>query len=206
MLEEAIDVIRLLWKGDVQSHRGSYYTVDSARIYNLPPELPPIMIAARGARATKLAATLGDGLIVTAPDQDHVRSFREAGGNHKSVYGKLTVCWAKTEEQARETAHRQWPNAGMGSYIQDLRLPEDFEEVSTLVNEEDVTAEVLCSPDPARHIAALREYFDAGFDTVFVHQIGPDQEGFMRIYEREVLPTFGSVELVAGGARNANGD
>ncbi len=206
MMEEAIEVIRLLWKGDTQSHRGRYYTVDSARVYNLPPESPPIMVAAKGAGATKMAATLGDGLIATEPDEDQVRSFRDAGGGGKSVYGKLTVCWAKTEAEARETAHRQWPNAGMGSYIQDLRLPGDFEEVASLVNEDDVTAEVLCSPDPAWHIAALREYFDAGFDTVFVHQVGPDQEGFMRMYEREVLPTFASIELVAGGVRNADGD
>ncbi len=46
----------------------------------------------------------------------------------------------------------------------------------------------MCGPDPERHISKLGEYLDAGYDHVWVHQIGPDQEGFFRFYEREVLP------------------
>ena len=29
---------------------------------------------------------------------------------------------------------------------------------------------------------------DAGFDHLFVHQIGPKQEGFIDFYRREVMP------------------
>jgi coenzyme F420-dependent glucose-6-phosphate dehydrogenase len=29
---------------------------------------------------------------------------------------------------------------------------------------------------------------DAGYDHVYVHQIGEDQEGFFRFYREEVLP------------------
>ena len=204
MLEEAVEVIRLLWQGGVQSHRGRHYVVDDARIYNLPEELPPIIVSAGGPASTRLAGGIGDGLIATSPDGEQMEIFRTNGGSVKPAYGKLTVSWATSEREARLIAHRQWPNEAMGSYKLDLRLPEDFEEVAVLVSEEDVANEVLCSPDPAQHAAAIKEYHDAGFDVVFVHQVGPDQEGFIRFYERHVLPAFDSFAAVAvGGAKNA---
>lgn len=57
-----------------------------------------------------------------------------------------------------------------------------------MLTEDDVAEQVPCGPDPERHLAAIREYVDAGFDHVYVHQVGPDQEGFFRFYEDEVLP------------------
>jgi hypothetical protein len=49
------------------------------------------------------------------------------------------------------------------------------------------TAEVVvCGPDPDRHLEALEGYVDAGFDHVYVHQVGSDQERFFDFYEREV--------------------
>jgi len=204
MLEEAIEVIRLLWQGGTQSHRGQYFVVDDARIYNLPEELPRIMVSAGGPAATRLAGGIGDGLVATSPDRDQMEIFRANGGPVKSAYGKLTVSWAKSEREARRVAHRHWPNEAMGSYKLDLRLPEDFEAVAAFVSEEDVANEVLCSPDPAQHVAAIQDYYDVGFDVVFVHQVGPDQEGFLRFYERHVLPEFERVgALAAGGAKNA---
>jgi len=50
---------------------------------------------------------------------------------------------------------------------------------------------VICGPDPERHLSAIREFTDAGFDHVYVHQIGPDQTGAIDFYEREVMPKLG---------------
>ena len=36
MLEESIEVIRELWKGEYTTHHGTHYTVENARIYSLP--------------------------------------------------------------------------------------------------------------------------------------------------------------------------
>ena len=33
MLEEAVEIIRLLWQGGVQSHEGTHYLVENARVY-----------------------------------------------------------------------------------------------------------------------------------------------------------------------------
>jgi G6PDH family F420-dependent oxidoreductase len=204
MLEEALEVIQLLWQGGLQTHRGEYFDVEDARIYNLPETLPPIFIGASVMASTQLAGRSADGLIATKPDSEQLNYFRASGGRGKQAYGKLTVCWAKDEETARATAHRYWPITNMGSYSLDLRLPKHFEEVAENISEDQIAKSITCSPDPGSHIAAIKEYLDAGFDTVFVHQVGPDQEGFFDFYESEVLPEFRPAKETAGGAIHAN--
>ena len=191
MLDEAVEVIRLLWEGDTESFWGAYYTVENARIYTLPDELPPIMVAAGGEQSAELAGNIGDGLISTAPKAELVNTFRENGGKGKPCYGQLTVCWAESEAEARRTAYEIWPNAGLqGELTQELPTPAHFEQAVSTVREEDVTERVVCGPDPQKHLALIRKYVEAGFDHVYIHQVGPDQEGFFRFYQREILPKF----------------
>jgi coenzyme F420-dependent glucose-6-phosphate dehydrogenase len=189
MLEEAIEVIRELWKGDLTTHRGKHFTVENARVYSLPEELPPILVAVAGERSVDLAARAGDGLVGTAPVADSVERFRSGGGEGKPTYGQLHVCWAKSEEEAARTALEWWPNGAIsGSHFLELPLPSHFEEAAALVGKDDIVESVVCGPDPNRHVAAIREYEEAGYDHVYVHQIGPDQEGFFDFYEKAVLP------------------
>ncbi|HZG68958.1 MAG TPA: TIGR03557 family F420-dependent LLM class oxidoreductase [Herpetosiphonaceae bacterium] len=191
MLEEAVAVIRLLWQGGEQTHRGRHYTVENARLYTLPEEPPPIMVAGSGPRAARLAGRIGDGLINTAPDAEVRETFERAGGAGKPRYAQMTVCWAADEAQARRTAFEIWPNGGLkGELSQELPTPAHFEQAAKLVTEEMVAEEVVCGPDPERHIAKIQAYVDAGYDHIYVHQVGPDQEGFFRFYEREILPRF----------------
>jgi coenzyme F420-dependent glucose-6-phosphate dehydrogenase len=191
MLEEAVEVIRLLWQGGVQSYWGFHYTVENARLYTLPDELPPIMIAAGGPTAAEAAGQLGDGLISTAPDKELVKEFEAAGGAGKPHYGQLTVCWAQGEAQAKRTAYEIWPNAGLkGELSQELPNPAHFEQAAKMINEEAVAQEVICGPDPERHVEGIKKFIDAGYDHVYIHQIGPDQEGFFQFYKQEILPRF----------------
>ncbi len=189
MLEEAVAVIRLLWQGGTQSHRGRYYTVENARLYTLPEEPTPIVVAAGGPKAATLAGRIGDGLCATTAERSLVEGFERAGGTGKPRYGQMTVCWAEDEASARRTAHELWAFAALpGELSQELPTPAHFEQAVQIVTEEQVAESIVCGPDPERHRAKLREYADAGFDHVYVHQVGPDQEGFLRFYEREVLP------------------
>jgi G6PDH family F420-dependent oxidoreductase len=191
MLEEAIEVLRLLWQGGNQSYWGEYYTVEDARIYTLPERLPPIMVAGSGPNSAEAAGYLGDGFISTSPKAELVQKFQEAGGENKPCYGQLTVCWAEDEAEARRTVHQIWPNAGLtGELTQELRTPAHFEQAAKMVKEEDIAEKVTCGPDPQHHLASLQKFIDAGYDYVYVHQIGPDQEGFFRFYQREILPKF----------------
>jgi coenzyme F420-dependent glucose-6-phosphate dehydrogenase len=189
MLEEAVEVIRLLWQGGSQSHRGRYFTVENARVYTLPEELPPIAVAASGQRAAELAGRIGDGLISTSPDSELPSSFREAGGVGKPLYGQLHVCWSEDEEEARRTALEWWPNTAIkGELGQELPLPRHFEQAAGMLTEDVVAQRVVCGPDSRRHIEEINKFAQTGYDHVYIHQAGPEQEGFFRFYERDVLP------------------
>lgn len=193
MLEEAVEVIRLLWAGgdEPQSFYGAFYQVENARVYTLPDPLPEIYVAASGSQAGELAGTIGDGLITTSPDADLVKTFDAAGGKGKPRYGQMSVCYAATEAEARKTAHTWWPTAALkGELSQELPLPAHFEQATEGVTEEQVCGEMTCGPDPAKHLEAIRKYVDAGMTHIYVHQIGPDQDGFFDFYAREVMPRF----------------
>ena len=189
MLEESIELMRELWKGEKTTFRGKHYTVEDARIYSLPDEPPPIAVAAAAPKAAELAGRLGDAFVTTAPEQELVEKFEEAGGEGKPKYGMMTVCWAETEEEARQTAHEWWPNAGLeGDLTQELPLPEHFEQAAATVTEDDLAETMPLGPDPEKHLEKIREFVEAGIDHVYFHQVGPDQEGFFRFYADEVMP------------------
>jgi len=133
-LEEAIEVIRLLWKGGNQSHHGRYFTVENARLYSLPDTPPPLYVAAGGRRSAELAGRLGDGMIGTGPESSVFAAFDRAGGAGKPRYGELTVCWAKDRATARRIAREHWPTSAMESNLSwELPLPEHFASVAELV-------------------------------------------------------------------------
>jgi G6PDH family F420-dependent oxidoreductase len=195
MLEEAVKVIRLLWRGGVRSHRGRHYTLESAQLYTLPPRPPPIMVAASGPESARLAGRIGDGFVTADPDPALLRTFRRAGGHGKPSFVEVSVCWARSERQARRTAHEVWALAALeGSLFTEIAQPAHFEAAFKPITEAQVAAAVVCGPDPARHLAAIRRASRAGYDHVCVHQIGPDQEGFVRFYEAEVLPRLRALQ------------
>lgn len=192
MLEEAVEVMRKLWTGTLVTHRGAHYTVDNARIYSCPPTPPPVVVSAFGPRAAALAARVGDGFITVTPDTALVQAYREQGGTGPIV-GSVKVCWDTDEDRARKRAHSLWPTDALpGQLNQELALPQHFEAAASLVPEQGVTESVPCGPDPAAHARAITKYLDAGFDEVYVNQIGPDQDGFLEFFANEVRPLLGT--------------
>jgi coenzyme F420-dependent glucose-6-phosphate dehydrogenase len=200
MLEEAVGVIRLLWQGGSQDHDGKHYTVENATVFDLPDTPPDIVVAGAGSKAASLAARVGDGFWGTAPDPDALETFESGGGAGKPKYGQITVCWAEDEEQAKKTAYQIWPNAAVkGQLSQDLPTPKHFEDAAEMVTEDDVAATVVCGPDVARHAERVKQYADAGYTHLYIHQVGPDQDGFLRFWERELRPALAELGLTTPG-------
>ena len=192
MLEEAVEVIRELWRGEITSHHGRYYTVENARIHTLPPEPPPLHVAAGGTRMAERAARIADGLIGTGPSEELIGTYQDAGGDGPR-YGQVSVCWAESEQEARRIAHEWWPTAALeGEVSQELPNPKQFTELVSIVTEDQVAESVACGPDPEVHLEKIRAYVDAGYDHVYLHQVGPDQAGFFEFARRELIPAFGS--------------
>jgi len=197
MLEEAVEIIRLLWQGGNQSYHGIHYTVENARLYTLPEGEIPIVVAASGPESAELAGRIGDGFVSTAPDQKVVEAYAKSGGKGPR-YAQMTVCWGEDEAKALEMAHTIWPNSGLpGELSQELPTPAHFEQAVTLVTPEMIAESISIGPDPAKYHASIEKYAKAGFDHVYIHQIGPDQEGFIRFAEREILPRYTAQRRVA---------
>jgi coenzyme F420-dependent glucose-6-phosphate dehydrogenase len=191
MLEEAVEVIRALWTGETVDHQGTHFTVDNARLYSLPEEPPPIIVAAAGPKAARLASRIGDGLINPSGDGAVVEAFSEDGDAGRPRYLQVSVCWHEDEAEARRLAHRLVPSVALpGEMGALLPTPTHYQEAVQLVTEDDIAEVVTCGPDPQRHIELIQKGIDAGYDHIHVYQVGPDQEGFFRFYEREILPAF----------------
>jgi len=189
MLEEAVEVIRALHGGDVVEHRGRHYTVQHAKIFTRPDRPPPIYLSGFGPKAAALAGRIADGFVCTKPDQDLIQAFRDAGGAGKPMLAGTKVCWATSAEDGAATVHRLWANAGLpGEMAQVLPTVEHFEQASSLVTEDMVGSSTPCGPDPEVHAKSLQQYIDAGYDEIYVNQIGPQQEEFFRFWTQELAP------------------
>jgi G6PDH family F420-dependent oxidoreductase len=197
MLEEAVEVIRALWSGEVTSRRGEFYRVQNAQLYSLPESLPPIRVAAAGEKMARIAGRISDGLISTAPDRKIIDAFKDAGGTGPLI-GQLTVCWAESEAKARSTALEWWPTAALhGEVSQELPNPSQFSDLVQDVTEDQIAESILCSSDAGRHLEGIAQYTDAGYDHVYIHQVGPDQAAFIDFAARDVLPRVGSTTEAA---------
>jgi coenzyme F420-dependent glucose-6-phosphate dehydrogenase len=189
MLEEAIEVMRLLWEGSEQTFRGSFYDVENARLYTLPEDPVEIAVAAAKPGAAELAGRAADAFISTAPDAELIGGFESAGGQGKSKYGQITVCWAESEEGGAKTACEIWPNAALGGDLgYELPRPEHFEQATAWVTPDAIAGAIPVGSDPERYLEDIREYEQAGYTHIYFHQIGRNQEGFFRFWREELQP------------------
>jgi G6PDH family F420-dependent oxidoreductase len=190
MLEEAVEVMRKLWSGEFVDHRGRYYTVDTARLYTLPDQPPKVYVSGFGRKSIELAGRIGDGYISMKPEAGMVEQFRAAGGGGKPAAAGFKVCYAQTEDEGVRIAHERWANEGApGELAQVLPSPRHFEQVATLVTEDMTRSALVCGQDPDRHLEMLDQYVKAGYDEIYVNNIGPHWSGFFDLYAKQVLPS-----------------
>jgi G6PDH family F420-dependent oxidoreductase len=189
MLEEAVEIMRELWKGDFVYYRGKHYTVENARIYTLPAEPPKVYVSAFGDKAFETALRIGDGFVTTMPDKEHVQRWREKAGPNKPTQAGYKVCVADTEDEGVKIAHRLWANSGVpGELSQVLPSPRHFEQASSLVTEDMTRESTVAGKDVDKHVEQFQSFADAGFDEVFISNMGPHYRDFFQLYRDEVLP------------------
>jgi coenzyme F420-dependent glucose-6-phosphate dehydrogenase len=189
MLAEAIGIIRQLWTGESVSYRGDFYTVEDARIYDLPEATPPIVVSAFGDQAARLAAELGDGLWTTGIPKKVINAYREASGGGP-IFSQLSLCWAETRDEALERVLEQWPNTALpGQLAQDLRTVLHFEQAIELVTANEISDSAIpLGPDPEPIIRSVAEAADAGIDNIYLHQVGDPLDGFIDFWVDELEP------------------
>ena len=147
-------------------------------------------MAAGGIQAARLAGRKADALVVTEPRPDLIEAFVGAGGSGPR-FAEVALCYAKREEEARQTAHRyfRW---SLGGWPVQAELPdtEGFAAASKHISPEKVAQSVSCGPSPDHHLAAMDRYVQAGYDHLILLQIGPDQDSFFDLFERTLAPAL----------------
>ncbi|MGY1750918.1 TIGR03557 family F420-dependent LLM class oxidoreductase [Modestobacter sp. SYSU DS0511] len=187
MLREALEIINLLWQGGYQSYEGKYLTLEDARVFDLPDQLPVIAVAAGGPGAAKLAAEHGSGLFATDADPSLVQAYQEHGGSGPR-YAEVPMAWAETEDAGAQEALRtsRWALSGW-PVMSELPNPVNFDAASSTVTVEDVKGQFSCGPDVDRHVQQAQPYVDAGFDHIVLQNAGPDPDGFMQVAKSELI-------------------
>jgi G6PDH family F420-dependent oxidoreductase len=186
VLREALEIIRLLWRGGYQNYDGRYLRLEDARVFDLPDPLPRIAVAAGGPEAARMAAELGDALFATEPRADLVEAYRDAGGSGPR-YAEAPLAWAPDEKSAAEAVHEttRWALTGW-KVMSELPNPVNFEAATATVTLDDVIGQFACGPDPERHVEVAGQFVDAGFDRIALLNAGPDPDGFIEFFRTEL--------------------
>jgi coenzyme F420-dependent glucose-6-phosphate dehydrogenase len=199
-LREAIQLMRLLWTEDRVTFEGEYYRTEKATIYDKPDEPVPIYVAAAGPTASRFAGRVGDGFICTSGKAAELysetllpnvqagldKSGRSMGDIEKTIEMKVSFD-TNLENAMQDTSY--WaalalsPEEKMG--VED---PVEMEKLADALPVERAASRWIVSTDPEEHIERIAPYIDLGFTHLVFHAPGPDQERFLRLYAREILP------------------
>ncbi|MGF3056483.1 TIGR03557 family F420-dependent LLM class oxidoreductase [Microbacterium sp. YY-01] len=199
---EAIDIVRKLFNASLAGrdvrHRGEHFRMESTRLWTMPPTAPPIYVATAGPVTARRAGRVADGLITTGGTSERLaplieRFFegaRDSGrdGSRMPRIVQLQLAWAPTEEQAMAAAMNEWPLAGLRARRGDVRSPFDMDQLVRTVTPEHVASGMVVSADPDRHRAEIQRYVDLGFDRIYLHNVAADQQEWLEVFGRDVLP------------------
>ncbi|WP_228973005.1 TIGR03557 family F420-dependent LLM class oxidoreductase [Streptomyces sp. DH12] len=198
MLREALEIIRLLWSGGYRSYQGKHLTLEDARVFDLPDTPPLLAVAASGPASTRVAAELGDALFATEAKAEIVQGYRDAGGSGPR-YAEVPMAWAPDERTAARAAREtsRWAVTGW-KVMSELPNPVNFDAATTTVREEDILQAFACGDDPERYTEMAQGYVDAGFDRLVMQNAGPDPDGFIDFYRRELDGRMRALKPSAG--------
>jgi coenzyme F420-dependent glucose-6-phosphate dehydrogenase len=199
---EAIDVIKKLFDGSLAGkdvkHEGRFFKLESTRLWTMPETAPPVLVATAGPINAKRTGRQADGIITVGAPLEKIGGLfdkfaegaREAGKDPDQMPKvlQLHLSWAETDEEALANAMTEWPNGGMKFPKADIRSPHDFAQMAKLVREEDFEGRMVISSDPDEHRAAIQRFVDLGFDRVYLHNVGRNQERWIEVFGEQVVP------------------
>jgi len=198
MMQEAISIIKKLLTGELAKHDdGKYFKMERVRMWTLPEQPVPILVATAGPIAAKWAGANCDGFITPGAGLEKLKMLlgrfaegaRSAGKDAKQMPKllQLHMSWAKTKEEALDNALDQWPNGGMPFPKGDVRSPEDFAEIAKLVKPDNYKNRMIISPDMDEHREQIQQFIDLGFDEIHVHNVGRNQKEFIEVFGKQVI-------------------
>jgi coenzyme F420-dependent glucose-6-phosphate dehydrogenase len=199
-LREAIALIRMLWSEERVSFQGEFYRTEKATIYDRPEMMVPIYIAAGGPMVAKYSGRAGDGFICTSGKEPtlyteqllpNVAAGIEASGRPKPAFDRMIEMKVSFDtDRARAIDDtRHW--AALALSAEEKMSVDDplvMEKLADAMPAERAAKRWIVSTDPDEHVEKIRPYIELGFGHLVFHAPGPDQERFMRLYSKQVMP------------------
>jgi coenzyme F420-dependent glucose-6-phosphate dehydrogenase len=202
--EEALNIIRLLWTKSFVNFAGKHYQLRKANLYTKPAMPPPIYIAVGGPLMAKMAGKYADG-IITAPTPgqpsdfyrkrmfDPLQMSAKDNGREGATLEKVALVKVSYHEDY-ETALRScrfWASELLPFIAKyDVYDPREIEKWTQVVGQEAIEKLLIVSNEPDEHIRRLEEYARQGFTHLAIHSTSPDEQKFLDVYGKEVIPSL----------------
>jgi coenzyme F420-dependent glucose-6-phosphate dehydrogenase len=202
-LEEAIDVVRKLWTGDLISFKGKFFKLSKAKLYTPPRTRIPIFVAASGPTVSEVAGRLGDGLLtLPAPDETYKdvifpaleRGLRASNRKFADVEKSIEVWMSYGDDYDKAIQSvRPWAGSLLPVFFKlGVYDPREIEAHGELVGDEQLSRAWVVATSAEPLIKAIERYERLGFTQVHITSSSPDQKKFIKLFGEEVLPHFKS--------------
>lgn len=202
-LEEAVQIIKTLWKGDWMSFKGKHYQIPRARLFDIPEKAVPLYMAASGPNSIELAGQYSDGWITepkNALDPEErgkwEKAVRDSGRDPSAlpIICELFVFVGSKQDPELQKAANLWrflPKAWTD--FVDNPDPEDIrKQAEKKVSLDEVISAWLVGDDPQVFIDRIVELFEGGVSQVYIHSAQADQQKIIDFFGQKVLPAVRS--------------
>lgn len=198
-LEEAIIIIKRLWTEEFVSFKGRHYSLRKANLYTRPEKPIPLHLAAHDSAVVELAGKYADGLLSQFASPEHCKSVvfpalakgaktagRDPDRIEKAIH--IIVSYHEDYDAALSSCHH-WAGVTLPVFYKyGVSDPREIELHGKMVAREELAKKWVISTDPEEHLTKIREYLKIGFTDIQVHNISPDERGFIKVYGEKVLP------------------
>jgi len=197
-LKEAIEIIQLLWKGDFVDYDGKYYKLIKAKLYTKPKEKIKLYVATSNSKVAEIAGEHGDGIltnprglqnyleIAAAMERAAERAGRDPSTLHRCM--EFKVSYDVDYEKAFRAAMFWAPTAIPRQKREKISDPRELEAMVGPEEEKKIKETWLITSDSDDIYKSLGEFLKLGFDRVYIHSASPNEEKFLNLLGREILP------------------
>lgn len=185
-LRKGVQAMRALWKGE---------ELEDVRLWTRPPYVPKVLAAVLTPEAARSCGEWADGIITINQEHDKLKeifaAFAQGGGEGKEIYLQLHLSYARSERDAIDWAYHQWrSNALKPAQSEEVSSVKQYDEMSEKVCPEEMHKYVRISADIEQHANWIKEYFGLGIRKIFLHNVGRNQEEFIKTFGEKVLSEF----------------
>ncbi|MEM2841948.1 MAG: TIGR03557 family F420-dependent LLM class oxidoreductase [Thermoproteota archaeon] len=204
MLEEAIIVIKKLWRGSFVNFDGKYYRLRGANLYTKPGEPLRVYIAAGGPKVARLAGKYADGIVFVPKEPRQTELLLSAfddgarnAGRDPSKLEKVAEILVSYDEDydAASKSCRFWAGSMLPLFYKyDISDPREIEEHGKFVGDEAIARRWIVANTIDEHVKRLEEHIKAGFNHLYFVSSSPNETKFLKFYGEKVLPCLRELE------------